>query len=267
MKLNEIGALDVLNDPRRFPRISGSRNFRDLGGYPTTDGRRVRWRQIFRSGSLTGLTADGLVALRALEPRGLCDLRTSRERQAEPCDWHGELGLSYWCREYETSFGELRRLLESGMTSGAQAGEAMIAGYRRLPFEQAPAYRELFRRLAAGEVPVAFNCSAGKDRAGTAAALVLTALGVPRDMVALDYMLTDKLVDLEQEIVRRANGGSTLNRQPSEVVRAILGCDPAYIQAALDAAAPSEAAFTLYLHETLGVDQAMLEAIRAQLLE
>ena len=66
-----------------------------------------------------------------------------------------------------------------------------------MPFEQAPAHQELFTRLAAGEVPLAFNCSAGKDRAGTAAALILSALGVPRETVVEDYVLTNRVVDLE----------------------------------------------------------------------
>jgi len=267
MPLNASCEPEAIDDLRRCPSVAGTRNFRDLGGNRTVDGRQVRWGQIYRSGSLAGIAAEGREALTLLGLRGICDLRTSRERQAEPYDWCGDLGLSYWCRDYETSFGELRRLLEADMTSGEQARAAMMAGYRRLPFEQAPAYRELFRQLAASEVPLVFCCSAGKDRAGTAAALVLTALGVPRASVVQDYVLTDRVVDLERSIVRNAHGRSSLSRHPPEVVRAILGCDIAYIDAALDAVASSPAVFIHYLNDTLGIDATGLEAIRARLLE
>lgn len=79
---------------RRAPRLPGARNFRDLGGYPTADGRYVRWGMIYRSGSLAALTAEGLEALRVLGIHGLCDLRTSHERQVDPYDWRSALGLA-----------------------------------------------------------------------------------------------------------------------------------------------------------------------------
>lgn len=254
-------------DPRRAPALPGGRNFRDLGGYAGADGRRVRWGLLYRSGSLAGMTDAGVDMLRDLGIRGICDLRTSRERVAEPYDWADALGLSLWSRDYETSFAELRHMMEAELGSGEAARAAMLAGYRRLPFDQAPGYAELFRRLAAGEVPLVFNCSAGKDRAGTGAALVLTALGVSRDEVLADYALTDRIVDLEAVLARPSEPGSLLGRQPREAVRAILGCDPDYIDAALAAAAPSETAFAAYLHDTLGVDDATLSAIRSRMLE
>lgn len=254
-------------DTRRAPPLPGGRNFRDLGGYGGADGRRVRWGLLYRSGSLAGVTEEGVAMLRDLGIRGICDLRTSRERQSEPYGWADALGLSLWSRDYETSFAELRRMMESDLASAEAAREAMLAGYRRLPFDQASGYAELFRRMAAGEVPLVFNCSAGKDRAGTGAALVLTALGVSRDQVLADYALTDRIVDLETALAQPSQPGSLLGRQPREAVRAILGCDPDYIAAALDAAAPSEPAFAGYLHDTLGVDDATLSAIRARMLE
>lgn len=252
--------------PCRTPAVRGSRNLRDLGGYGAQGGRTVRWNRLYRSGSLAGLGPEGVEDLRALGLHGICDLRTSRERSADPYHWSADLGLSYWSRDYETSFGELRQLLAADHAGAEEAREAMLAGYRRLPFEQAPAYAELFRRLAAGELPVLFNCSAGKDRAGTAAALVLTALTVPRDTVIADYVLTDSLAQLETTMVRRADARSLLARQSPEVIRAILGCDPAYMHAALDAVGAGTPAFEAYLENTLGIGPAALESIRARLL-
>lgn len=246
--------------------LAGGRNFRDLGGYRGMDGRKVRRGLLYRSGSLAGVTPEGLGTLRELGVVGLCDLRTTRERLAEPVDWHAALGLSYWSRDYETSFGELRRLIASDLPNAEAAQAAMLEGYRRLPFEQAPAYRELFRRLHDGEVPLIFNCSAGKDRAGTAAALILTALGVSREAVLADFALTDHVGGLEGLMARPAAEGSLLARQSPEVVRAILGADPHYMATALDLVAPDAQAFEDYLEAVLGVDRNRLDVIRKRLL-
>ena len=255
-------------DARRVPPLPGCRNFRDLGGYPTVDGRQIRWGLLFRSGSLAEITAEGREKLKVWGIRGLCDLRSSRERIAEPYNWHGELGISYWCRDYETSFGELRKLLEAPLATGEETREAMLAGYRRLPYEQAPAYTELFRRLAAEEVPLIFNCSAGKDRTGAGAALILIALGVPREIVVEDYVLTDKIVDLAKALTGTGSGGSSLlARKPPEVVRAILGCDPAYIAAALETIEATSGSLNNYLQDTLGIGPATLDDIRSRFLE
>lgn len=257
----------MLLEPGRVPLIAGARNLRDLGGYRAAQGGVVRWGRVYRSGSLAQLTPVGFETLRDLGLRSLCDLRTTRERQAQPYSWREGFELDYWCRDYETSFGELRQLLDAGIASGQQASAAMMEGYRRLPFEQAAAYREIFNRLVHGKTPLVFCCSAGKDRAGIGAALVLTALGVPRETVIADYLFTDAVADLEREIVHYANGASSLARQPVDVVRAILGCDATYLAAALDAVAPTTAAFNSYLHDALGINAAALASIRAYMLE
>lgn len=257
----------ISSEPLRVPIISGARNFRDIGGYQTVEGKTVRWGKIYRSGSLAQLTPTSCDALREFGVRSLCDLRTTRERKMQPFNWRADFEFDYWSRDYETSFGELRRLLEADLVDGKQARAAMLDGYRKMPLEQAPAYRAIFSRLINGTVPLVFCCSAGKDRTGIGAALILTALGVPREIVIADYVLTDSLIDLESEIVRQSGGSSSLSRQPAEVVRAILGCDAAYIAAALDVIAPTPDAFKNYLYDVLNVDTTALENLRAHLLE
>lgn len=253
--------------PLRVPIISGARNFRDLGGYKTMDGRTIRWGKLYRSGSLAQLTPEGCDVLREFGVRSFCDLRTTRERQMQPFAWRADFEFDYWSRDYETSFGELRRLLEADLLDAAQARAAMLDGYRKMPLEQAPAYREIFSHLINANVPLVFCCSAGKDRTGIGAALILTALGVPRETIIADYVLTDSLIDLESEIVRQSGGASSLSRQPAEVVRAILGCDAAYIAAALDVIAPTPDAFRNYLYDVLNVDTTALETLRTCFLE
>jgi hypothetical protein len=97
-------------------------------------------------------------------------------------------------------------MLRSGFPSAEAARSGMIAGYREVPYQLAPAYRALFGYLKAGAVPLVFNCAAGKDRAGTAAALLLTALGVPREIVVEDYLLTNTAYDVEASLLKKAVG-------------------------------------------------------------
>lgn len=258
---------NAIAKPLRVPTIAGARNFRDLGGYHTADGKVISRSKLYRSGSLAQLTPEGCVALRELGVRSLCDLRTTRERQMQPFAWRADFEFDYWSRDYETSFGELRGLLETNLVDARQAREAMLDGYRKMPLEQALAYREIFSQLINANAPLVFCCSAGKDRTGIGAALILTALGVPREIVIADYILTDELVDLESEIVRQSAGSSSLSRQPAEVLRAILGCDADYIAAALNVIAPSAGAFKNYLYDVLDVDTTALETLRAHFLE
>jgi protein-tyrosine phosphatase len=251
----------------RVLRLEGGRNFRDLGGYPTATGRRVKWGKLYRSGSMAGLTPADYEYLGKLGIRVVCDLRTTSERKAEPNKWQEVAKVTYWTRDYETSFGELRRVLASGLPTAEQAKAAMIQGYRELPFEQAPSYRELFKRLAAGEIPLAFNCSAGKDRTGTAAALLLSALGVPREIVVEDYALSDKVEDFHRAFAGKGRERSMLANFPEEVLTAILSSDPDYIRAGLGAIEERHGSIEGYLREELEVTARELNAIRAALLE
>jgi protein-tyrosine phosphatase len=108
----------------RLIALEGGRNFRDLGGYPTVDGRRVRWGLMFRSGSLSGLTEADWDSLTRRGIRTICDLRTHKERAAEPFAWADQAGLSYWARDYALSFAELSETLRAGTVGNFVCGRA-----------------------------------------------------------------------------------------------------------------------------------------------
>jgi len=255
-------------DARRIIALEGGRNFRDLGGYRTQDGRRVKWRKIFRSGSMAGVTPADQEQLAKLSIRTICDLRTIQERETDPCNWHRTSNITYWSRDYVEGFGELRKLMASPLATKEDARSAMIEGYRRLPFQQAPGYQELFRALAAGEVPLAFNCSAGKDRAGTAAALILSALGVPRETVLEDYLLTDRIVNFKSLFMGPAQQrNSSLASQSEDIIAAVLGTDVAYLTAGLDAVEQQHGSVAGYVQEVLGIDRDALSDMQQMLLE
>jgi protein-tyrosine phosphatase len=164
---------------RALPLQHGS-NFRDVGGYPGADGKHVRWGMIFRSGATPLLTEDDLSEIHGLGLRTLVDLRSSEERALAPSRIDGV--------EY--------RAIGYSMLTMIKPGEPMRNGsdlYRNFPAFLAPHLRVLFATLLQGGGPVAYNCSAGQDRTGFATAMVLSALGVPRDTVIQDYLLSTQL--------------------------------------------------------------------------
>lgn len=245
--------------------LEGSRNLRDLGGYPTTDGRRVKWGLLFRSGALSKLSPAAWDQLRLRGLRTFCDLRTAREREAEPFALADDNGISYWTGDSGVSFADLRETMRSGFANGASARQGMIAGYSELPFEQVPAHRQLFAHLKANRVPLLFNCVAGKDRAGTAAAILLSSLGVSHDLIVEDYVLTNTVYDVERTLLQPRE--SAVGAPPPAVRAAIAMADPAYIEAALDSIAARHGTIWGYLRDVLDVQIEDLQRIRNAFLE
>lgn len=255
----------ALKDPRRVLPLEGGVNFRDLGGYMTADGRLTKWEVLYRAGSPAGLTTQDQAELARRGIRTICDLRASDERAAEPNPYvAANSDLTYWTRDYAADAGDLIAALTGPDASAEKSRATMIGFYRQLPQEHAEGFRQMFAFLAQGKVPLAFNCSAGKDRTGVAAALVLTLLGVPRETVVADYALSDDLVDYMAKLDRGDSGDgpyAALARLPREVVAPLLASDPAYIEAALDAMAARHGSVDRFIERELGVTQTMKRAI------
>lgn len=259
----------ALKDPRRLLPLEGGVNFRDLGGYMTADGRVTKWEVLYRAGSPADLTPGDQAELARRGIRTVCDLRATDERKADPNPYvAANTDVIYWTRDYAANPGDLMRVFGAPNASADTSRAAMIGFYRQLPKEHAPGFRQMFAYLAEGKVPLAFNCSAGKDRTGIAAALVLTLVGVPRDTVVADYALSDDLVDYMAKLDADSAGDGpyvALARMPREVVVPLLASDPAYIEAALDAMAASHGSVEAFIEQELGVTPAMKRAIIANL--
>ena len=160
-------------DPRRVLDLEGGVNFRDLGGYKTSDGRHVRWRTLFRSGDPSKLTPNDLATLDKLGVETVCDFRTSEERNESPSRWIELSSVNYWTRDYAMNPGQIAAMFRDPQLTPAKVRESMAGFYKILPFDHAASYKAMFGFLARNEVPLAFNCTAGKDRAGLGAALLL----------------------------------------------------------------------------------------------
>lgn len=169
---------------RLIPLEAGS-NFRDIGGYPAADGKHVRWGMIYRSGGTPLLTAADVARVHALGLANMVDLRSDEERVLAPTRIDG---VAYTAVGYS-----MAKLNVAG---------GMEATYRGLPTMMAPQLRQIFAKLLRGEQPLAYNCSAGQDRTGFVTAIVLSALGVPRDTIVADYHLSTKYRRPEFEMPR-----------------------------------------------------------------
>ena len=252
--------------PRNLP-VTGGHNLRDLGGYKTSDGRHVKWHTLYRSGAIFRLTEDDRAYMRQLGITAICDLRTPEERQRKPMNWHDGLDVHYFGGVALVSAGELERMIDSGTLEQASMMEMIHEVYRKLPFEQAQSYRHLFHMLAQGRVPLLFNCSAGKDRTGIAAALVLTALGVPRETIAHDYTLTNAAIDGLEQMMRRDPRYAGLNKMAREDYLPLLDAHPSYLEIAFGEIERQCGSVAAYMENTLGAGPAEIEAIRSYLLE
>jgi protein-tyrosine phosphatase len=179
--------------PDRVWRLQGATNFRDLGGYIGHGGRPLRWRRLFRSDHLADLTPADQTRLRPLQLARAFDFRGIEERAAKPYELPGVAQHSLAIEP--TVVQRMHDIAAAGTALTAPVvTELMKELYRALVNDRSDRFAELFEHLIESDAPSVFHCTAGKDRTGIAAALVLLALGVSRDVVRADYLLTNELV-------------------------------------------------------------------------
>jgi protein-tyrosine phosphatase len=139
--------------------------------------------------------------------------------------------------------------------------------YRRLPFDFRDAYLALFRQLEDGNLPLVFNCTAGKDRTGVAAALILFALGVERDVIFDDYLLSERCFEQSCELILNGKLARLFAGVEREVWEPVMRVDTAYLDATFDELSSAYGSIDGYLKEALGISDGALERIRQNLLD
>ena len=166
----------------RHVSLEGARNFRDIGGYATSDGRRVRRGLLFRSDALAQLTESDYQALARLNIETVCDFRQDWEKQRAPTRWPGRNAPELLSLPNPAQAGpSYLELLANGATAADMAAY-MLRGYETNVAEYAPSYAATLRRIVNSDRPVLYHCTAGKDRTGLFTALLLSFLGVPRSI-------------------------------------------------------------------------------------
>jgi protein-tyrosine phosphatase len=260
----------VTTAPRRWHRLDGVRNFRDLGGYEAAGGSTVRWNAVYRSDALAKLSDQDLEHLSGLNIGLVCDFRSAEERARKPnrLPPHDPPETLHLAIRPEATSPLEQRIFAGRIWDKAGWGNAGVSDtrrvmcrfYRSYVTDHAEQYGAMLRRLAApGNHATLLHCAAGKDRTGVAAAIVLRALGVAAEQVAADYQLTN-----------RAFGA--WSDQPwaaglPKAVGAVVEAHPDYLQAAFAAIDELHGCFEDYLRDGLGLSDADRGLLRGALLE
>jgi protein-tyrosine phosphatase len=250
-------------------------NLRDVGGWPTRDGRVVVAGALFRSTDLSRLSGADLPALGALGIRSVYDLRTPGEREVAPdllppgAEYHA---LDVLADSTMAVPASLMALLAdppaaTEALTGARVGALFDSAYREivgLPSARA-AYRALFSDLAVAERrPALVHCTTGKDRTGWAVAALLLLLGVPDEVVMAEYLLTNDLLlpALEPVFDQFRDAGG----DPAVLV-GVFGVDRAYLAAGLDEMRHRYGSIEGYFSQGLSLDPPTIDSLRGAFTE
>ncbi len=241
----------------RVLRLSGATNFRDLGGYAGRDGRSVRWRRLFRSEHLAGLSMQDHATLAALGVTRTFDFRGEAERAATPYRLDG---VAQHALAIEPTVVQRMQLLAAGGARvTAPAVEALMQElYRGLVTDQAHRFAALFEHLLQSDAPLVMHCTAGKDRTGVAAALILLALGVPRDVVVGDYLLSN---------LHYRRPPAPASDLPADALAVVWQVQEGFLRAALRAIDDDHGGVDDYLEHRLGLSRAARDALAARYLQ
>ena len=251
----------MLNQPTKasLPHVialEGVSNLRDLGGYEAADGRRVRRGLVFRSAALAKLTAADQAIVARLGLRTVCDFRGVDESRRAPTHLPGPRIIAL---PIEPTVGAgLRDILNTKEATGEALHAVLERAYAAYALTSSAQYRALLDAILDGATPLLFHCSAGKDRTGFGAAMLLTALGVPWPTVVADFEATNRLW-------RRDTVPS--DDLPPEIREALLRAEPALLATAFEAARRRHGAIDAYLAEALGLDADRRARLQDLLLE
>jgi len=236
--------------------LRGASNVRDLGGWPAAGGR-VRRGKVFRGAALSDLTEEDCGHLAALGVRTVCDLRGVAERTAAPSRLPD---VTVHSLPIEPSVGaSLQDILATRAATNEDTLSLMHQAYVAYALDWGHHYRAMFALLLKGDaVPLLFHCSAGKDRTGFGAALILTTLGTPRDAIIEDYLASNRLWQ---------GGAGIGSGLPSHVAAALLTVRVELLDAAFAAIDEAYGGFERYAEETLALDRTRLEHLRELLVE
>jgi len=231
---------------RRHIPLTGASNFRDLGGYVGHMGRPVKWRLIFRSDHLANLSSDDVNQIQSLGINRAFDFRGIQESQAQPYDWPHIQRHSLSIEPTVVQRLQAQHLTGKLLTA-ADALDAMETTYRDFVRSDSRRFAELFEHLLDRPDPLLFHCTAGKDRTGLAAALVLFALGVSETDIWQDYLLTN--------ILYKRNSTGAIALSP-DVLKIVWQVQESFLQASLEEIKSQYGDVQYFLSDQLGLTPA-----------
>jgi protein-tyrosine phosphatase len=272
--------MDRKNHIREDMGIRHTVNFRGLGGYAADGGRVIKRGIFYRGGEMesVGTDPEDRETLKSLGIRTILDLRSKGEALASPDSVPEGTDYIRLCAMHFPDGSDLdfspqgmqktKRRMEEVMAmlpASDELKKGLTLFYTLMPFGN-PAFQELFRILEEGRVPVLFHCTAGKDRTGVAAMLIMLALGCSREDAVYDYMLTN---ECRREIIEEAVR-SRKSRDPGiseEIIRQMYGVSRVNAECTLDAILERYGTFETYFEKEFGLGRERLKALRDTYLE
>ncbi|MCX4766433.1 tyrosine-protein phosphatase [Streptomyces sp. NBC_01275] len=260
--------------PSTEPELAGVRNFRDVGGLPTVDGRRVRHGVLFRSGHLAHATDEDAAFLASLGLHTIFDFRNAADQKLEgpdvelpgvrnvnlplsdPAD-----GSEFWKMVRDGDIEELREILGDGRAAGR-----MIASYRSMVRQRTAEHARVLHALAEDSVPALMHCAAGKDRAGLSVAVTLLAVGVEREAILADY-LESNAKHRRYKVRRGGSAASAYTPEVMELLNPLFDARAEYLAAAFETMEKTWGGVDVYLEQGLGITPQTRELLRERLLD
>ena len=253
---------------RRLP-LRSINNLRDLGGYQTVDGRTVRWHTLYRAGHLGKLKDRDQRTLTALNLHTIIDFRSAEEKQRDPdrlpLNDVQVIELPILDEGNSTMMKDMRRRYENNDFDGLDTNLVMFNTYRQLSLEFTAEYAHFLQAVlqAAGK-PVLWHCTAGKDRAGFAAALLLKILGVDFETIRQDYLLSGKYIHPDRKLMAVIT--LTKGARPARLLKPLWAVKPEWIKASFDAIDEKWGSFDRYRRDALAFSDEDTARLREFLL-
>lgn len=237
--------------------LQGASNFRDVGGYRNTDGRLVRRGQVYRSDHLATLTPDDVARLQSLGIGHSLDFRGVAECAATPYTLPGVQRVALTIEP--TVIARMQALVAQGVVpTTEETVDLMRETYRDFVNHNAATYGRFLKHLLEQPTPQVFHCTAGKDRTGFAAALLLSALGVDRATIEHDYLLTNQLYKRDARLEGQGH---------PHVMKVLWQVQPEFLHAAFEAVDAQHGGMRDYLHGAIGLSPQELAELQRMLLE
>jgi protein-tyrosine phosphatase len=249
--------------------LHGTPNFRDLGGYQSRDGRRLKWGKLYRSGKLSNLSDVDRQYIRRLGVTLVCDFRQVVEQELEPT-WLGEETPNLLA-SLPTAPGSSANFIDNlhnGIIAVEDAAGFMEEMNRDFVANQLPQYAEMFQLLLAGDQQLLIHCASGKDRTGFGAALILDVLDVEESSIVSDYLLTNTYLPVEQELQRLSGEftDKTGAAVPEKVLRPLLEVKPEYIKACFEEIRKRYESREHFFETALSLDERKIEQLKDRYL-
>ena len=248
----------------RFIEMQGIRNFRDAGGYFTTDNRQMRWGMVFRSGDLSNATPQDQMRINQLGIRTILDFRSEENAREHPISLHPSIQVVP-LPLVAMDATQLSELIERDEFTRADAIRHMQEKYVDIINNHKTEFAVMFEILSdASNFPVLLTDGLGKDGVGLAIFFILHALGIPESVLVNDYMLSETY--LRDRVTTMVQGSYYFSESMQEAITAILLVNRAYLNYAVVHIRREFGSVDNFLETQLGVSNRVRNALRRNLL-